>query len=852
MPITVAQQKPGLGEMLGLGMGQGISEGISQKINQLLTNQGQQTKNAQQLAQSYKKLKANAPQSVDRFLKSYKSGYAENEAVKEQIYKNYLNQIDEAEKQGIEIDPNLALDMAISQFESSPERKAKQNIPPWGKLSEEYPHGIASLAAKHPGEMGAGMAIDLGLRPFETLSSLSDPTKLFLKAAGKQSLSPLSDQLSEKSGVSGLPEQAKQELMLANIAASGLPINKLLNILGLGKVLSKFPGLSKLFGTSQETQNIAKGGLGGIGSDVEKAKQVLSQRQKKALGESIFEQVKPNLEQIPKMRDAGESITKPFEKIKEMPKGLSQVSTGVKELSVPGKAQIVRTERTSPEARLFQSEKEIKLREQQLKEHPKYEAEIAKDAEERTARLAKQSEKGPVAQATQAQKMAYYETEVPKVRDLYEKASARVRALENSIVQSRADKAQISPLLDAAKKELQETEYLLRQTINNAKTGEARVGFDKMKKAAQDKILDLQNKISEGETVQFSKKDYNPEFIQKAKELGKRKPLSAKKQSDYFTQVHDGYADVYRNRIAQIDNEMAATEKGLHGLQKRQHLQEEKNALQKLVDHVEAENKIHRHKMALRELAERKKAAERLKSFKKQPGSEKVKKAGESIKTQKHFNPREAGEKAATGSAEETKTAVNEATEQAAKTNPSQAEKILKERDRLRLVAEAAKKESKAATGDLRDALNQVKQEGSKPAATRAGNILAKQWRETIDSLTGVGPSFFKTQTGRDFLWGFGIDTAEELWEEATGQGLPSTIKGALKTPILLSRGIGIRVSPSKGLGTFFSDYIWEKWKVGQLKSALKGGNTKEYSRLKEKYKHHPSLLKKAKQEVNK
>lgn len=800
--VSIIQQSPGLGELLGMGASQGLIKGMQHSLTQDASRR-------KTLGESYGKLRGSAAKDVNTFLKNYQGALADNEKAKNQIYKNYLELIDQAEAQGMPIDPNLALDMAISSFQKGTGQEGDQvaNMGLGGvDLSNPFMKEVLQKAYEQSDVPGEPMAKFMGL--LQGLGGVAE------KVTGGSIQSRVDRALREAAGEpepqlipNATPRQLEKQ-------AYGKDIGE---FLGESAITAAIP-LERALGPAFKFIKDSK--VGKIISNMLKPAETAAAKQAAPSLAKGAEKVSEAFQSVPMKPKVAEAIPKAIEK----PTSFSE----------KGKATALRTERAAPEARLFKTEKELQLREKQLKNFPKYESEIAKDAEERALKLAKKTEKGPQAQLTQAAKMAKAEAEIPSVRSAYEKASARVRAIENEMVKPNIDTVAIKPLLSAAKQELQEAEYMLRQTINNAKTGEARIGFDKMKDAAQKKVLDIQSKVAEGEAVKLAKKDYNPEFIKEAKELGKRKPLEAKRQSDYFTQVHDGYGQVYKDRIAQIDKEMTSTQKGLGGLLKRQQLQEEKNILKNLVDHVEAENTIHRHKMALRETAERKKASERLskmtKGFK---GSEKsTTVANQKLKEGVKLKPSEEGKKAASGTAKETKQTVEETVKETAKKAGAKGSEILKEKEAISKAAEASKNKAKEAGRGLNEALDQTSKEGAKKAA----NVLIKQWRETIDSLTGAGPSFFKTQTGKDFLFGFGLDTVENVYYEATGQSLPTQLKVAFKAPIMIASGTAIRLSPSKGIATFLSDRIWESWRKRRVKSALSEGRSQDYADLKKKY----------------
>ena len=793
--VSIIQQSPGLGELLGMGASQGLIQGMQHSLTQNASRK-------KALGESYGKLRGSASKDVNSFLKNYKGVLADNEEAKNQIYKNYLELIDQAEAQGMPIDPNLALDMAISSFQKGTGQEGDQmaNMGLGGvDFSNPFLKEVLQKAYEQSDVPGEPMAKLMGL-----LQGLGETAE---KVTGGSNQSRIDRALREATGEpepqlipNATPRQLEKQ-------AYGKDIGEFLGESAITAAIPLERALGPAFKFIQDSK------VGKIISNMLKPAET-----------AIAQQA------VPSLAKRAEKVSEAFKSVPMKPKVAEAIPKAVEKptsFSEKGKATALRTERAASEARLFKTEEELQLREKQLKNFPKYESEIAKDAEERALKLAKKTEKGPQAQLTQAAKMAKAEAEIPSVRSAYEKASARVIVIENEMVKPNIDAASIKPLLSAAKQELQEAEYMLRQTINNAKTGEARIGFDKMKDAAQKKVLDIQSKVAEGEAVKLAKKDYNPELIKEARELGKRKPLEAKRQSDYFTQVHDGYGQVYKDRIAQIDKEMTSTQKGLGGLLKRQQLQEEKNILKNLVDHVEAENTIHRHKMALRETAERKKAAERLskvtKGFK---GSEKTTKlASEKLKPSEPAPQKIPSAKKA-----------SEEVEKTAKKAGAKGFEILKEKQAVSKATETLKEKAKETGRGLGEALDQLKNPTSKEGAKKTANVLLKQWRETIDSLTGAGPSFFKTQTGKDFLFGFGIDTVENVYYEATGESLPTALKVAFKSPIMLAGGAKLRVSPSKGIATFLSDRIWESWRKRRVKSALKEGRSQDYADLKKKY----------------
>lgn len=489
---------------------------------------------------------------------------------------------------------------------------------------------------------------------------------------------------------------------------------------------------------------------------------------------------------------------------------------------------ISRIERAAPESKLFKTGEQAVIREKQLKMHPQYAEEIAADTAERAARAEAKVPKTAVGEAGVAKRMAVAEAQVPKAQEMYQKTVARVRGLESELARGTVpeQKAAMESLYNAAVKELNEAEFHLKTVLNNAKTGEARVGAEQMRQAARNKILRIEDEILDGKEPKLSLKDYNPEFIKKAKDISKKKPLPATRHEDYFTQVHEGYANEYRGRIADLDRELEKLKKvpGMAPLQRGLQINREKETMKKLVDHIDAENAIHRHKMALRETQQRQVARERLGKFTKQAGQAKVKElAKEALKSP---------EKAA----EATEVAFEEAMANA-KTK-GERELLAKEKDvvKARLEQEAVK--MKEGTG-----LGKSIEEAS-TGATTAKEAAAKSSRFTIDlkevmeSLKSGGKNFFQTRIGKDLLWGVGSEIVTQV---SKGEDLPIT------PSTLTAIAGGRRGGVYRYAFAQMTRWIWKKGQKSEYKKALKEGDDEKLIQLRSKM--SPKLRKEATEE---
>jgi hypothetical protein len=487
----------------------------------------------------------------------------------------------------------------------------------------------------------------------------------------------------------------------------------------------------------------------------------------------------------------------------------------------------MRMSRLAPESKLFKTGEQTKVLQEQLKLHPKYAAEIAADAEKRAARLNRVI--GPRALATKEARMAMASKELPEASKAYQIASARVRALEDEMARIPEEaRGRLQPLFEAAKNELRDSEFYLKQMLNNSKTGEARVGLEEMRRAAHQKMLDMESAALEGKPIQLAKADYNPEHIKLAKDLAKKKPLPTSRQmDDFYTQVHDAYAKEYAKRIAQLDAEIARPSKSLaEGMSKRSKVIERDN-LQKLMQSAEAENAIHRHNLALREIGQRKLARDRLASASRteaphvteaaKPGLESQARIAESLK-----------------SAEGRAQLAEDMIQKAAQENPKLAPQLERERTELQKVFDKVNKKTQEAKEVLSTTASSEKE------AVNIAKVIKKDWVDAIESMKRGDLSFFKTRVGRDFLTAVATNMISEAAEEFGFKKPHSSIITAfLGNPY----GAGSRYLFSWAIRGAIDHFKKENYK-----SALKGMDDTKAIALRNKYKK--SIIKEAEEEL--
>lgn len=343
----------------------------------------------------------------------------------------------------------------------------------------------------------------------------------------------------------------------------------------------------------------------------------------------------------------------------------------------PETATEMRVERAKPEERIYPRLENVELREKQLKNFPKYVEEINTDAAERAARAEKREPK--TVKGRQSQQIRIHEAEKKYLiaQESYNKAAGRVRALEDEVVKLKGETREAAEtLLELARKDLDDATFNLKQAYENLTGVNVRAGIEEMRTAARNKMQQIQDAIAAEEEYKIAKMDYSPDLIAKANAISKSKPLPKARQSDFYTQVHDVYANEYRNRVSEIDKELKELPKTMAGMSKARHLQQEKDILNKMIKSAEAEKTIQNRRFGLREMAERHKAQERFKKLQKDGAKPEVSKVAQ--------------EKMWKGRMEEAKTAeeraavVDDAVEQVANEQPEKAARIRDEGEKLK------------------------------------------------------------------------------------------------------------------------------------------------------------------------
>jgi hypothetical protein len=492
----------------------------------------------------------------------------------------------------------------------------------------------------------------------------------------------------------------------------------------------------------------------------------------------------------------------------------------------------MRIARVKPGEKTYKTGKEETLRKQQIKGFQTYETEIATDAAERAARREAQVPKTEAGKISLQGRIQVAEKNLPRAREDYYKSAGRVRALEDQVVKaSGPEKSRYEQILESAKNDLKDAEFALEQTLNNAKTGQTRVGLDEMRKAAQNKMLEIADKVAAGEEVKLLKRDYNPEFVKQAKALSKKKPLPGQEGIDYFTQVHSEYANEYRKQLARIEDEIKNLPHSMSGAQQRGVIQKQKDILNKLIDHIEAENLIHRRKLALRGMAERQKADQRFRQLTSKKEGGKVPEATRSA-------IKEAGERAeAIKTVEGRQKIANEIVENiSAKHEGTKfSQDIQKEKSQLIEALEEVHPESRKAVDAIKDAPHAK----TEKEAIAKVNSSIKNFRRAIDSMLKKIPIIGKFEPVREAILGMATSAFGELAKEADFPvGYSTLAAGMIGRP---------QTAFFRSLGNALGKWVIRSWKKNKIEKAYRQRDHEKISEYKKKYSHN--LMKEAREE---
>lgn len=818
--VQILPEAPSFGQQLARGLGSGLGQGLSQASQMAIQLMGERRK-------QLNKNKADVDSFIHKKLKDqgYKS-WLENPKKKAALKEIYAPLIAEG------ADPNEAFEVALAQSQG------------FGKKGGEA--GVSNAPSVSQGLKGTNPFIPPDFLDFLTKERGNiDPVSGEDISGGKHPGRPDIALKSLPAGITGaletgagfgvpgllasLAQRKSQPTTVENLLTGKTPIRSTMDIIK-GRNLPEKPS-ERYFRLPSEI--IAEKLMEGMNPEERQKAQESIEAQSFGLGAAV-----PGLE-----AQAGKFIKGKFAPKATAQPGAESAATAASAAeeakpSLQGRVSKevaenptdMRIERAQPETRVYNRLDNVKLREQQVKLFPQYESEISADATARTAREEAARPKTALGEASQASRIAEAERQLPAVRKAYENSVGRVRALEDEVARLTGTQRETAEtLLQLAQRDLENAEFEMIQTLNNAKTGERRVGIPQMEKAAQEKMIKIGDQIAAGEEVKLAKMDYNPEHLAEAKRISKSKPLPARRTEDFYTRVHDTYANQYKSRLAQIENEIqqAMKDKSLSSLYQRQQLGKEKEALNKMIKSAEAENAIHRHKISLREISNRHKAQERFARLRKAEGGEKT----AQVAREKMWKERIQEAKGP----EERAKVFEEATEQAAHENPKAEEKIRKEGAGLHEAFEKVKEESaKSGAGKVKDAPN------AKEAGNQGKRIFGRFVKD-IKELKDNFPYLWRTRAGIEMIKGASIAIADELLD-TMGIDLP------FGTSTFASAIFGhYRGGISRIVGNTIPKLIIRQWKIHNAAKAYEGMSASDEEKFSS---YTPSIRKAAQKRV--
>ncbi len=636
--VQILERPKSFGETFAEGLGQGISSGLTQGLSTAQKLAGTRAKKME----ARRKEAGNSFRDVPAYLKNFHDQELRPDELRQLsgIYENLMMQEPDLSKSD-------ALSIALEMYgKSAKGDQQRDSIQSRHKSTAELLGGLGSKAANAIGGYfdPAYQAVKKNPKVLATEAPVALAKLTDRKTAEQDPFGAGVNHLLSQLGITGAPE-----------GSSGKPSS-----------------MTNMF-ARQMRQGMAP-------EDVEGADRV-----------SDIQSFIGELFTYPKMKggggfSAGRSAAKIGSKIapaEAAAADFSPAKQAIQESSLMGKvtkapkdATALRMQRTAPQSKMSPVQEIVQQRQKQLKAFPKYEQEIVKDAAEREARRAAKVPKTPVGEAGLKARIAIAEKKLPNIERAYTTATARVRALENQIAKTSGDAKQAyTDLYDVAKKELSEAQIDLQRARSNLRGDSEKYTVEEATKRARAKVDNITDTIAAGKEVKLSGRDYSPRMIAEAKALGKKKKLAHMKGDDFYNQIHEDYLKPYRTRLSEVNADLKSGPI-MFNAEGHAALKKEKDVLSKMIESAEAEQTIHNHKLALREINETKKASDRFSTLTKSEKSPKVEKVWkDQFKEAK--TPAERGK------------VIDEGVEQAAKSHPEQAEKIAKEGEKLKSEAES-------------------------------------------------------------------------------------------------------------------------------------------------------------------
>lgn len=333
--------------------------------------------------------------------------------------------------------------------------------------------------------------------------------------------------------------------------------------------------------------------------------------------QSAFEQLKtagtflPDL-LLPLLMRGGRGLKtaeKGLEAAEQLIKPVRKVPKKIVPTKVPRIAEVKRIKKVAP-SRLFRTAEEVSLREQQVKNFPKFSKEIEQEASKRLDKSLRI--KTAATLAKEETRIALGTKQIPELRKIVQTQIGRIRALENELPKLKGiQKINTQNLLKFNELELTKAQEELNKAISLSRTGKVKATTDELRNAAFKRLDTLRDETLSPAKIKLSKRDFNAERIKDFRRLSKQKPIKGKSLQDFHQKVMTTYEDIYTNRLKEIGKEIQTATKA-RNFEELLSLRKERDSLKKMIENVKAEKFLHDRTLKIRQIEQQKKIARRI------------------------------------------------------------------------------------------------------------------------------------------------------------------------------------------------------------------------------------------------
>jgi len=551
--VQVLPQAPSLAELLGAGIGSGFETGSKMGLTSFLKNLSTQSNALNKFKQSFS----------SNFAKQFKDRYSKEEweALSPEQKQNLENSIMQTYLENP--DQYSAFQKGFSAYETASKQEEQARRDP---ALGQYKGGL--------------------------LDSLTDVLGITQGAAEQRPITPLLQKQPSaiaRRPLAGLTEGFEMLSKLNSPLQSALDIFTPRNL----------PKLSEMIRGSEE-------GL----SEEEKA----AGQQLETAGAFLPDIVIPFLGGEKAALTGVEEVQKAIKGATKAEEIAGLAPKALKVTEAPKGATLSRISKVAKEAKPFEAAKEAEIFQQQIKKFPKFAEEIQVDAAKRlkSALKIKRAETF----ANEAVKMETAAREIQPLKEAYETNIARMRTLEEEIARSGpGTRSKLEELLNLFKSETAKSENELNKALSLAKTGNAKATTEEITRNAFNQVQKVREMANDFENpISLSKRDYNPERVKLYQQLSKKELPVGKEISDYHQKLYKTYESMYDRRLNELANEIkeATTKKDLGSLMA---YKRERDVLNQLKENAKAEQFLHDRNLRLRQIEQRNKIAEKVKTL---------------------------------------------------------------------------------------------------------------------------------------------------------------------------------------------------------------------------------------------